>query len=83
MNTFTITGYNKTTGIITFNSTFEGTTYTGITASGCPKTSVEDVKAFMLAYMKAYVAGKAIEAEKVSDIPAEVKALLNTPTNFE
>lgn len=82
MNTFTITAYNKNTGVLTFNASYEGATYTGLTVTGCPKSSVEEVKAFIDSYLASYKAGKDIEAEKVTDIPAEVKALLNTTTSL-
>ena len=82
MNTFTITAYNKNTGVLTFNASYEGATYTGLTVTGCPKSSVEDVKAFIGSYLAGYKSGKDIETEKVTDIPLEVKALLNTPTSL-
>lgn len=83
MNTFTITAYNKTSGLLTFNCTWKGTTYTGLKTTGCPKTTVAEVTAFIKNYMTAYVAGLAIETVKVSDIPAEVKALLNQTVNLD
>lgn len=82
MNTFTATAYNATTGVVTFNSTFNGTTYTGLTTTGVPKDTVANVKAFFKAYMDAYVAGKAIEAQAVTTFSPEVAALLNVATNF-
>jgi hypothetical protein len=83
MNTYKITGYNKTTGLLTFDSAFNGVTYTGLKTTSGPKQTVEEVTAFIKTYMTAYVAGLAIETIKVSDIPAEVKALLNQTINLD
>lgn len=82
MDTFTITAYNAATDVVTFNATVNGTTYTGIKTTGCPKDSVASVKAFFRAYADSYQAGKNIEANKVSNFPPEVTALLNVPTAF-
>jgi len=82
MDTFTITAYNAATDTVTFNATVGGQTFTGLKVQGIPKDSVDSVKAFFRQYADAYKAGKQQEAEAQSDIPNEVKALLNTPTEF-
>lgn len=80
MDTFTPTGYNAATDVVTFNATVGGVTYTGLKISGCPKDNVESVKEFFRSYMDAYVAGKAEETKKVKGFSPEVAALLNVAT---
>jgi hypothetical protein len=80
MDTFTITNYVKATDTVTFSVTLDGQTYTGLKLQGIPKDSVDSVKAYFRKYADAYKAGKLLEVE--TDIPNEVKALLNTPTEF-
>lgn len=82
MDTFTVTGYNVATGVATVTFNVDGKTYTGVNMTGVPKDTVENVKAYMLAYVNAYKAGKALEASKVTAIAPEVAALLNVATPF-
>lgn len=82
MDTFTITGYNVNTDVATVTFFVDGQTYTGINLTGVPKDSVEDVRAYLLAYVNAYKAGKAIEAAKRTAIDPSVVALLNVATSF-
>lgn len=82
MDTFTPTAYNAATDVVTFNATLDGTTYTGLKVSGCPKENVDDVKAFFKKYVEAYAQGKAQETAKVSGFAPEVAALLNKATPF-
>lgn len=83
MDTFTATGYNAATDVVTFNATVNGTTYTGLKVSGCPKDTVENVKEFFRRYMEAYVSGKSEETNKVKGFSPEVAALLNVATPFK
>lgn len=82
MDTFKITGYDKNTGIAVVTFVVGGKTYTGVKVASVPKDSVQSVKEYMRKYVDAYVAGKAQEAATKSDIPLEVKALLNVATEF-
>ena len=82
MDTFKVTGYDKNTGIAVVTFVVGGKTYTGVKVANVPKDTVENVKAHMRSYVDAYVAGKAQEAAAKSDIPLEVKALLNVATVF-
>lgn len=81
-DTFTVTAYNVNTGVATVTFNFSGTTYTGLKVAGCPKTDVPSVKAFMLAHITAYAAGKAAEASAIAAIDPSVAALLNVATAF-
>lgn len=82
MDTFTITAYNASTDVVTFNATVSGTTYAGLKTTGAPHDTVANVKVFFKAYMDAYIAGKTIETNKVQNFPPEIIALLNVPTSF-
>ena len=82
MDTFTITGYAKATDTATVSFTVDGTTYTGLKIQGIPKDTVEAVATYIRGYADAYIAGKTVEANAQLDISNEVKALLNTPTEF-
>lgn len=88
MDTFTITGYDVNTQIVTLNATlaarpgFAQETLTGLKLKNPPTDTVDAVKAFFRDYADAYIAGRTqAEAAKVA-ISSEVAALLNTPTNF-
>jgi len=82
MDTFKVTGYNKNTGIAVVTFVVGGKTYTGVKVAGVPKDTVANVTAHMRSYVDAYIAGKAVQAAAVADIPNEVKALLNVATEF-
>lgn len=88
MDTFTITGYNKDTQVVTATVVlaardgFAGETLTAVKFSNPPTDSVEDVKAFFRRQADAYIAGKVSEEAKKADIALEVKALLNKATSF-
>ena len=88
MDTFTITGYNRDTRVVTATVVlaarggFAGETLTGLRLSNPPTDSVESVKAFFRAHADAYIAGKVAEQAKKVDIANEVKALLNVATSF-
>lgn len=82
MDTFTITAYNVNTDVATVTFFVGGVTFIGVNLTGVPKNTVANVKAYMLAYVNAYKAGKALEAAKVTAINAEVAALLNVATPF-
>jgi len=82
MDTFTITGYAKATDTATVTFSVNGTSYTGVKVQGIPKDTVESVRAYLKPIATAYVAGLAQEEAAKADISDEVKALLNTPTEF-
>lgn len=88
MDTFTVTAYNKTTGVVTVTlvlqarTGFAGGTFTGVKVTGPPKDTVANIKAFFRAYADAFIAGKIAEGEHESDISNEVKTLLNVATDF-
>jgi len=82
MDTYKITSYSKDTGIAVVNFVVDGKTHTGVKVASVPKSTVEEVTAYMRSYADAYIAGKAQEAEAIKDIPNEVKALLNVATEF-
>lgn len=81
-NTFTITGYTRATDTVTVTFVVDGTTYTGVKLQGLPKDSVESVKDYMFKYVEAFKAGKKQEEDAKTDIPNDVKDLLNKPTEI-
>ena len=87
-DTFTITGYNKITDVVTVTfvltsrTGFTGGTYTGVSIAHPPKDTVVNVKAFFRNYADAFIQGKISEVATQADIAQEIKALLNTATNF-
>jgi hypothetical protein len=88
MDTFTVTGYNASTGVatITFNLIarpgLNAATYTGVKIYGAPKDTVANVKSFLRSYADAFIAGKIAEGNQQSAISSEVAALLNVATDF-
>lgn len=88
MDTFTVTAYSKTTDVATITfvlqaaGDFPGGTFTGVKITGLPKSTINDVKAFLRTYVNAFIAGKIAESNAQSDISNEVKTLLNVATGF-
>jgi len=77
MDTYKITAYNRTTGIVTVDFSVGGENFKGIELSNMPTTDVLSVTTFLSQYAKAYKRGKNIETKKREDITTDVKALLN------
>lgn len=83
MDTFTITAYNVNTDVATVTFFINGVNYVGINLTRVPKDTVANVKAYMLAYVNAYKAGKAVEAARIAAISPQVAALLNVATSLK
>ena len=88
MDTFKVTGYDKSTQTATVTIVlapregFAGQTITGMKIQGIPTDSVASVKTFFRNHADAYIKGKIEEEAKKVEISPEVAALLNVVTSF-
>jgi len=81
-DTFTVTGYSAATNTATITFTVGGTAYTGVKIKGVPVDTVENIKAYLLNWAQAYLAGKNVEQNQTITPDPTVTALLNVATPF-
>lgn len=79
---FTVTAYAALKGTATVTFLVGGVSYPGVVISGVPSDTVANVKAFLLKWAQAYLAGKIVEQNQTVTIDPKVSALLNVSTPF-
>jgi hypothetical protein len=80
----TKTVVDKVKNLLVVDVTYDGVTYTGIKVPGCPKkATIDETKNHLREYMKAYVAGKAVEVAKAEDFSEEQKTLFGSTINLD